>query len=206
MIAAASMIDTSSIRSSQVGFPLKLQRILDKLEAERLFTDLVSWQPHGRAFKVKNSSRFVHEVMPLFFTMSKFSSFQRQLHMYSFTRITSSGSDKGAYWHPLFMRGAPELAMQMHRTRIRGTGTRKPGNPSLEPDFSTMRPVPRIVPGTRIDIPHEASAAAVAPSKNGAGASSSVFKSYDEEDASRTSDAEEDTTTEETDDETTEQE
>jgi hypothetical protein len=200
------MIDTSSIRSSQIGFPLKLQRILDKLEAERLFTDLVSWQPHGRAFKVKDSPRFVHEVMPLFFTMSKFSSFQRQLHMYSFTRITSSGSDKGAYWHPLFMRGAPELARKMHRTRIRGTGTRKPGNPSLEPDFSTMRPIPRIPRGTYIDIPHEASAAPSVPPRKGAGTSSSARKSYDEDDSSRTSDAEGDGSTEETDDEMTEQE
>lgn len=152
MIAAAAMIDTS-IRGAQVSFPLKLQRILDKLEADGGVADIVSWQPHGRAFLVKNASRFVREVMPKYFSMSKFSSFQRQLHMYSFNRITASGRDKGAYWHPCFVRGAPEMAKKMQRTRIRGTGTRKPGNPNLEPDFYGMPAAPAIANGTHIDIP-----------------------------------------------------
>lgn len=152
MLAAAAMIDTS-IRGAQVSFPLKLQRILDKLEADGGVADVVAWQPHGRAFLVKNASRFVREVMPKYFSMSKFSSFQRQLHMYSFNRITASGRDKGAYWHPCFVRGAPEMAKKMQRTRIRGTGTRKPGNPNLEPDFYGMAAAPTIANGTHIDVP-----------------------------------------------------
>jgi hypothetical protein len=73
--------------------------------------------------------------------------------MYSFNRITASGRDKGAYWHPRFVRGAPEMAKKMQRTRIRGTGTRKPGNPNLEPDFYGMPAAPAIANGTHIDIP-----------------------------------------------------
>jgi hypothetical protein len=41
----------------------------------------------------------------------------------------------------------------MQRTRIRGTGTRKPGNPNLEPDFYGMPAAPAIANGTHIDVP-----------------------------------------------------
>jgi hypothetical protein len=203
MIAAAAMIDTSARGGVQSGFPLKLQRILDKFEADCHMTDVVSWRSHGRAFLVKNSARFVREVMPRYFTMSKFSSFQRQLHMYSFSRITASGRDKGAYWHPMFVRGAPEMAVKMQRTRIRGTGTRKPGNPNLEPDFYSMPALPTIAPGTHIDIPNETPGMVPRPGFEKAGF---ALESKSNDDASRSSDEEEDSSTDETEDELTEQE
>jgi hypothetical protein len=136
----------------QVSFPLKLQRILDKLEAEGN-TDVISWLPHGRAFIVHDSHRFVSELMPHWFNQSKYSSFQRQLHMYNFQRITAPGRDKGAYHHPSFLRGRPQLAQTMRRTRVNGKGTRRPGNPEVEPDFYSLEPVPGIVPGAQIEIP-----------------------------------------------------
>lgn len=89
--------DDAVLRASsgqQVSFPLKLQRILDKFEAMGE-PQPISWQKHGRAFIVHDSTRFVEEVMPVYFNQSKFSSFQRQLHMYNFQRITSPGADKG---------------------------------------------------------------------------------------------------------------
>jgi hypothetical protein len=142
------------LRGVQVSFPLKLQRILDKLEADGE-TDVVGWLPHGRAFLVYDPSRFVNELMPRFFNQSKFSSFQRQLHMYSFNRITASGRDKGAYHHPHFVRGHPHWAVQMRRTRINGKGTRKPGNPNTEPDFYGLPRVPPVPRGSMIEIPAE---------------------------------------------------
>lgn len=50
----------------QASFPLKLQRILDKLEADGN-TDIVSWLSHGRAFQVHDADRFVSELMPVYF-------------------------------------------------------------------------------------------------------------------------------------------
>lgn len=171
-----------------VSFPLKLQCILDKLEADGT-TDIVSWLSHGRAFLVSDPTRFVDELMPLYFNQSKYSSFQRQLHMYNFQRITAPGPDKvcsslarsgnyscfyllvlihlffvtpyillhvrqqGAYHHPNFLRGRPELALKMRRTRVNGNGTRKPGNPETEPDFYRVQAMPHIAEGTIIDIP-----------------------------------------------------
>ena len=135
-------------------FPLRLQRILDKLEADGE-TDILSWLPHGRAFIVRDADRFVDELMPAFFNQTKYSSFQRQLSMYGFSRLTSNGPDKGAYHAQNFVRGQPGLAFTMRRTRINGNGTRKPGNPKSEPDFYKLAYMPPIPPGTRIVIPLE---------------------------------------------------
>ena len=109
--------------AQQHSFPLRLQRMLDKLEADGN-SDIVSWCPHGRAFVVHDPDRFVTELMPVYFNQTKYSSFQRQLHMYNFSRITS-GRDKGAYWNIYFQRGKPSLTVHMPRTRINGKGTRR---------------------------------------------------------------------------------
>lgn len=137
---------------ASASFPFRLQRILDKLEADG-DTDIVSWLPHGRGFLVQDSHLFVNQVMPRFFNQSKYSSFQRQLHMYNFERITGNVTDKGAYHHPHFLRGQPALSLNMKRTRINGNGTRKPGKPELEPDFYQLPPMPSIPRGTQIAIP-----------------------------------------------------
>jgi len=136
-----------------VSFPLKLHRILDKLEAEG-HDAVLSWLPHGRAFVVKNSDRLVSELMPLHFNQTKYSSFQRQLHMYNFQRITT-GRDKGAYHHPQFLRGQSLLCQKMGRTRVNGKGTRQPGNPQTEPDFYQFAPLPRIPVGVSVEIPQQ---------------------------------------------------
>lgn len=135
------------------SFPLKLHCILDKLESEGS-RDIISWLPHGRAFLVYSVDRLVDELMPQYFNQSKYSSFQRQLHMYHFQRITA-GRDKGAYHHPSFLRGRSDLCMSMTRTRVNGKGTRRPGNPEGEPDFYGMEAMPTIPHGTVIEFPSD---------------------------------------------------
>jgi hypothetical protein len=126
----------------QVTFPVKLQRILDELERDGE-TDILSWLPHGRAFQVHDIDRFVNEILPLHFNQSKYSSFQRQCHMYHFARF-STGPDKGAYYNHHLLRGRPDLAIQIYRTRVNGNGVRRPGNPSNEPNFYIIPPLPPI--------------------------------------------------------------
>eukprot|EP00977_Amphora_coffeiformis_P021546 scaffold9455_cov163-Amphora_coffeaeformis.AAC.5 len=140
---------TSTVQ--QHSFPLRLQRMLDKLEADGN-SDIVSWCGHGRAFVVHDPDRFVSELMPVYFNQTKYSSFQRQLHMYNFSRITS-GRDKGAYWNIYFQRGKPSLTVHMPRTRINGKGTRRPAIPELEPDLWKDPPLPPIKPGTTVLVP-----------------------------------------------------
>lgn len=40
------------------------------------------------------------------------------------------------YYHELFLRGRTLLALKMQRTKVKGTGARKPSVPESEPDFS----------------------------------------------------------------------
>lgn len=119
-------------------FPEKLHEMLS---AESLpHTDassIVSWLPHGRAFIVKKPKQFTTEIMPKYFRQTKLTSFQRQLNLYGFRRITR-GPDSGAYYHELFLRGRLQLCMKMVRQKVKGTGHKQPTDISTEPNFYTM--------------------------------------------------------------------
>jgi hypothetical protein len=73
-------------------------------------------------------------VSDSWFRQSKFPSFQRQLNLYGFKRLTA-GRDKGGYYHELFLRGKRFLAHRIQRIKIKGTGARKPSSPETEPNF-----------------------------------------------------------------------
>jgi hypothetical protein len=129
-------------------FPEKLHRMLrETLEIGK--TDIISFYPHGRAFGIHHPERFCREIMPKYFKQSRLSSFQRQLNLYGFTRI-SSGPDCGGYYHELFLKGRPALSIHMRRVGVaQGTSTTK-GCPRVSnavvptgatPDFYSMAPV-----------------------------------------------------------------
>jgi hypothetical protein len=124
-----------------IPFPLVLHNMLERIEEEGL-SHIVSWSPHGRSFAVHDSQAFISKVMPLFFRQSKISSFQRQLNLYGFARLTRNGPDKGAYYHEYFLRGRPTLCTRLQRTRVKGTGVRTSSNPESEPDFYELSPLP----------------------------------------------------------------
>jgi HSF-type DNA-binding len=99
-------------------FPFKLHEILTNV-ANNGTDDIVSWQPHGKAFRVHKSKEFSETIMPTFFRQTRYKSFQRQLHIYGFHRILT-GTDKGSYWHPMFIRGMESFSLRMTRCKIKG--------------------------------------------------------------------------------------
>jgi hypothetical protein len=109
-------------------FPEKLMELLTK-ETDR--QHVVGWLPHGRAFIVRKPKIFTGEIMPKYFRQSKLTSFQRQLNLYGFRRITQ-GADAGAYYHELFLRGRPQLCLRMNRQKIKGTGHKQPADAHSE--------------------------------------------------------------------------
>lgn len=105
---------------------------------------IVCWQPHGRAFMVHKPKEFVQEVMSHFFNQTKYASFQRQLNLYGFSRLTH-GPDKGAYYHNCFVRGKRHLCKGMIRQKIKGTKVRKSLSPEDEPNFYNMAAQTQVV-------------------------------------------------------------
>lgn len=98
---------------------------------------IVSWLPHGRAFIVRKPKMFTTLIMHKYFRQTKLTSFQRQLNLYGFRRITQ-GADAGAYYHELFLRGRPQLCMRMVRQKVKGTGHKQPTDVGSEPNFYAM--------------------------------------------------------------------
>jgi hypothetical protein len=77
------------------------------------------------------------ELLPTYFKLSKLASFQRQLNLYGFQRLTR-GRDRGGYYHELFLQGKVFLAHSIQRIKVKGTGVRARSNPDQEPDFWAM--------------------------------------------------------------------
>lgn len=126
----------SSCFSSPEPFPFKLHTLLDQIESDG-HADVVSWQPHGRAFVIHQKQAFVECIMPKYFKQTKLTSFQRQLNLYGFTRI-SRGTDGGGYYHELFLRGMAHLCHNMVRIKCKGTGFKAASDPDTEPNFYKM--------------------------------------------------------------------
>jgi hypothetical protein len=116
-------------------FPLKLHDMLVATAAEGM-DDIVSWQPHGRCFLVHKPKEFINLLLR-FFKLSKLASFQRQLNLYGFHRLTR-GRDRGGYYHELFLRERGFLAHSIQRIKVKGTGVRARSNPDQEPEFWGM--------------------------------------------------------------------
>eukprot|EP00549_Striatella_unipunctata_P013132 CAMPEP_0118710168 /NCGR_PEP_ID=MMETSP0800-20121206/23181_1 /TAXON_ID=210618 ORGANISM="Striatella unipunctata, Strain CCMP2910" /NCGR_SAMPLE_ID=MMETSP0800 /ASSEMBLY_ACC=CAM_ASM_000638 /LENGTH=217 /DNA_ID=CAMNT_0006614219 /DNA_START=104 /DNA_END=757 /DNA_ORIENTATION=+ len=126
-------------RGVTVPFPMILYYMLMHVSKEG-FEEVVSWQPHGRCFVVHKPRKFAEEILPRYFKQRQYPSFQRQLNLYGFSRL-SFGRDKGGYYHELFLRGKFFLCQRITRTKIKGTGVRKASVPEKEPNFYNMTPV-----------------------------------------------------------------
>jgi hypothetical protein len=106
----------------QIPFPIKLHVMLEDM-ARGGSQNIVSWQPHGKAFRVHQPEVFAGTIIPRYFKLTKYKSFQRQLNLYGFHRIRK-GLDKGAYCHTLFIRNKKSMSLRIIRQRIKGTAGR----------------------------------------------------------------------------------
>jgi hypothetical protein len=112
--------------------------------AKKVGTDsIVSWQPHGKAFRVHQVDVFARTVMPRYFKQTQYKSFQRQLHIYGFRRIRK-GLDTGAYAHPMFIRDKKSMSLQMACIKIKGK--RKSTKKSSTSNTPVLRRAHAVVP------------------------------------------------------------
>jgi hypothetical protein len=117
-------------------FPWKLHELLE--ETNKGHSSVVSWLPGGKAFKVHKKEDFCNELMPAFFSSSKYKTFQRSLNLWGFKSV-SRGPDKGACYHQFFVRGKADLCKNMIRVKIKGRGIAGVP-PSGEPETATNVP------------------------------------------------------------------
>jgi hypothetical protein len=95
-----------------IRFPLKLFQMLEDVEKSKK-ESIVSWSVDGNSFRVHKTDEFAEKVMPQYFPgQTRYKSFQRQLHIYDFARITE-GRYKGGYEHPKFKKSERDLSQEM---------------------------------------------------------------------------------------------
>jgi hypothetical protein len=81
-------------------FPCLLHRCLSDIEElAKRDTDMlrlksvIGWQQNGESFKVFDKKKFEQMIMPVWFPRIKYSSFQRQLRMYGFAKVSVDGGE-----------------------------------------------------------------------------------------------------------------
>jgi len=120
---------------SQEQFPVKLHKILDHCDLDG-YSFIISWLPHGRAFKIHDMPLFIEQVMPKYFYQSKMSSFRRQLNFYGFYKLRN-GVDKSAFCHELFLHDRLGLSAAI----MRQTSSKRQVEFENKPKFYKMLPL-----------------------------------------------------------------
>jgi HSF-type DNA-binding len=121
-------------------FPRMLYEMVDDAE-EQGYTDVIAWMPHGRSVIVRDKDRFTDEILPKFFgSQNSFASFQRQLNVYGFLRMTKAGPDRKSYYHELFLRGRKDLIALIPRKRKTTARVRRSLDPTTEPNLYLFPP------------------------------------------------------------------
>mmetsp|Transcript_24773 Transcript_24773/g.51511 ORF Transcript_24773/g.51511 Transcript_24773/m.51511 type:complete len:486 (-) Transcript_24773:254-1711(-) len=114
-------------------FPFKLHRMLEHAEKNDM-DDVISFAEEGKSFSIHKPREFVAGIMPKYFTTSRMSSFQRQLNLYGFRRVTE-GRDKGSYFHKYFIKGRRGLCKRIKRKKA-STKTPQAYDPGLASSMS----------------------------------------------------------------------
>ena len=104
--------------TNQIPFPVKLYQMLDDLE-ETENSHIASWSSDGSCIRVHDQAAFVTSVLGSYFRQTKYKSFQKQLYLYGFSRI-SDGRNRGYYFHPDFQRSNKARCGEIMPTKRKG--------------------------------------------------------------------------------------
>lgn len=142
-ITIEKLREGQNLASGKSPFLWKLHILLQ--DVEKTGDDhIISWLPHGHGFKVYRPKAFITRIAPHYFKQSKYKSFQRQLHLYEFTR-TPYGPEAGSYSHPNFIRGSPNSCLTLSPIKIKGKNGRNTRS-SMAPPIVGATPSPSASP------------------------------------------------------------
>jgi hypothetical protein len=142
-------------------FPMILHEILSHPE----FEDIISWLPHGRAWRIVRHKAFEERVIPLFFRHGRYSSFARQVNGWGFRRITH-GTDYNAYYHEMFLCGLPHICNKMRRLTSKDEDRVK-NEDAPTPDFYSLSRTNPLPSDSKTPAKQTLAAAPVLPSSVG---------------------------------------
>ena len=82
--------------------PTSFIKNLFKILSDPKSTPVISWQPDGQSFIIKDEQKFSQILLPKYFKHKNLASFIRQLNMYDFHKLKENTLD---FHHPLFQPG-----------------------------------------------------------------------------------------------------
>eukprot|EP00985_Skeletonema_marinoi_P024627 scaffold17300_cov146-Skeletonema_marinoi.AAC.2 len=98
---------------SERNFPACLHAML----SNEHYSHIISWMPHGRAWKVHNKRLLVGDpILGKILGLPSYASFTRELSEWGFKMLHQAGPDYGCYYHECFLRGHPQLTALMKKT------------------------------------------------------------------------------------------
>lgn len=104
-----------------------------KIVSDSKTDDIITWNPYGDAFIIKDQYRFQCEVLPRYFKHNNLSSFIRQLNTYQFHKVPldainyQANSEAIIFSHPQFLKDREDLLPNI----VRRNSSKK--SPTLEP-------------------------------------------------------------------------
>jgi len=114
----------------QVIFPQVLFKLLEKSDSSG-YSHIISWLPHGHAFKIHDEKLFKEYVLREYFN-STLESFKRQLYIYGFKKIGKRFADSGAYYHAKFIFRQQHLCNRIDKWK------KEPKFTSINPNFDNV--------------------------------------------------------------------
>jgi HSF-type DNA-binding len=133
-----NLMVNKSHRKAETKFPCKLHQMLIDVERQGL-TDIISWHNDGQCFRVHDPEALVDKILPMYFKKSKFRSFQRQLNLYGFQRVTATKPFwESCYYHPDFERDVKGSCQKINRPLRRNRGDDDDGNNAEDDDVASV--------------------------------------------------------------------
>ena len=117
----------------------KLPAKLNHMLMDPSLQNIVSWMPHGRAWKILRPKDFTDVVLPRYFESVNYNSFVRLVNAWGFRRFTT-GRDSNAYYH----------GKSFHLLGYHGTnrGSSRGKKHRWDPSLRSRQPVRRLEPLT----------------------------------------------------------
>ena len=77
--------------------PVKLFNVLEfiRLHHDPDLATIISWEPHGKGFRVHDPKKAEDRILPRFFNVRRYASFHRLLNLWGFTRLAAGSQQRG---------------------------------------------------------------------------------------------------------------